>query len=387
MIRSLRKAGFTLIELLVVIAIIAILIGLLLPAVQKVREAAARLQCSNNLHQISLAAHTYHDSFKQLPPGANVSPNGVDANGGAYTYPVPLAGPYTGVLAFLLPYVEQGNIYSALLSTTQANPTKAPGQALFTLNSSAGAWAYNYPPFDFQSGVPSAFQNGTGFPAVCNAHVPIFECPSDNPYDNTTTYPNGGVIDGYWTSKSTDPVPPGQTPSASLWIDFVADYTGFGHELGASNYIGNAGYAGTEDVLVRGTTLQAAQFVGPYGMNSKTKLQSISDGTSNTIAFGETLAGNNIVRDFRLSWMGAGCMPSVYGLPTGSPTDPTHWYTYGSRHGGGIVQFGYCDGSVRSIRNGIPRNAVGVAPSGQYFAFISASGMRDGQVIDFSQLE
>ena len=94
------RHGFTLIELLVVIAIIAILIGLLVPAVQKVREAAARLKCQNNLHQIGIGLHSYHDVNQHFPPGKG--PN--------YVGKVPGAKAYArwGVHAFLLPYIEQG---------------------------------------------------------------------------------------------------------------------------------------------------------------------------------------------------------------------------------------------------------------------------------------
>jgi prepilin-type N-terminal cleavage/methylation domain-containing protein len=132
-----QRTAFTLIELLVVIAIIGILLGLMLPAVQKVRTAVARVQCLNNLRQIALAAQNYETDHRVFPPGLNVSPNSRNRNP-QYNYPPPFAGPYVGVLAYLLPYIEQDNVYNQLPST------------LFDLKTTAGAVMYNNELFDFQ---------------------------------------------------------------------------------------------------------------------------------------------------------------------------------------------------------------------------------------------
>jgi prepilin-type N-terminal cleavage/methylation domain-containing protein len=131
-----RRCGFTLIELLVVIAIIAILIGLLLPAVQKVREAANRIKCMNNLKQLGLAAHHYHDANEHLPPAIGYYP--------------PAAGAFGGYFFHLLPYAEQDNLYrSALGSVTFPQPD--------------GPTTVYYP----------------GNKKVYSQSVPIFLCPSD----------------------------------------------------------------------------------------------------------------------------------------------------------------------------------------------------------------
>jgi len=368
MVRSKQRTGFTLIELLVVIAIIAILIGLLVPAVQKVRDAAARAQCLNNLKQIGLAALNYESSNKRLPPGALLSAN---AKTQGYTAVPPNAGPYTSVLAFLLPYVEQQNVYTGLYN--MLNPTAGYNQAgdMFRFDTTAGAWAYSFPPYDYNTtgGTPAGGANGTGLPPLANTPIAFYVCPSDDA-QNAKIATDGtqyGVIDAYFVRAD-----------GNYYIDYVWDWPKFGHELGASNYVGNAGYLASA----------VGALEGPYYANSKTKITAITDGTSNTIGFGETLASSDVgIRSARLSWMGAGCQATYLGLPAQGKANP---WEFSSRHTG-IVNFAFCDGSVRSLNPGIPGVARSLTPNmttwtDQQKMWIGVTGMQDGTVLNMDML-
>jgi prepilin-type N-terminal cleavage/methylation domain-containing protein/prepilin-type processing-associated H-X9-DG protein len=153
-----RRSAFTLIELLVVIAIIAILIALLVPAVQKVREAASRAQCSNNLKQIGLALHNYHDTKKSFPPGSN--PNGFTA------------------VSLILPYLEQAAVYNQINFGVAATDVSNAGPTGITIPI---LWC----PSDTTNGTPAG-QGGNNYFANYGTSINFFQ-----PHFGSATPANG----------------------------------------------------------------------------------------------------------------------------------------------------------------------------------------------------
>jgi prepilin-type N-terminal cleavage/methylation domain-containing protein len=169
-----KRHGFTLIELLVVIAIIAVLIGLLLPAVQKVREAAARAKCSNNLKQIGLAMHNFHGVYNAFPLGAERT-----------------AGGYWS--AFILPYLEQDAIGRGLIFSEDAGNAQ---------------WADLLPGLS-NANISSSNPTERNI-AACETVVSIYRCPSANVPEHVLDC--SGYVFG--ACRSGCRVPTGQTPPA-----------------------------------------------------------------------------------------------------------------------------------------------------------------------------
>ena len=313
MISARTRRGFTLIELLVVIAIIAVLIGILLPAVQKVREAAANAKCRNNLKQLSLAAHNYHGAQESFPPG------------------VALPGPgarYTSLFVELLPYLEQ---------TALAN-----------------SW-------DFAN--PGANFGGPGTPAA--AVLSIFVCPSQlmaNPLIygaftlGTTAYGGNGGTLSFPSARATNDGIFGYS-SATAWktvtIANVTDGTSttslFGERLVSDGNL---------------DTYQAATFqpTPTPPLQSTNAFSAWAVATGPNSGGGTLLSGSIAINStFPSSYVPPVIPPPP--APPPPPPPPIQWATfgpgvwdrlsaYGSRHTDG-ANFALADGSVRFIRSNI----------------------------------
>jgi prepilin-type N-terminal cleavage/methylation domain-containing protein/prepilin-type processing-associated H-X9-DG protein len=341
MIRSLRRSGFTLIELLVVIAIIAVLIGLLVPAVQKVREAANRMTCTNNLKQIAVAAHHYSDAFQTLPPGFDSQ--------------------HVGVLVRLLPYLEQENQFK--LYSFRPPGTAAPTYIAYWQD------PRNRPPVTGSSTVPRPPN-----PYAGEGNFKILLCPSAPAPESALTV---------WLSHNY-----GQ---ANVHFNGATGFSGSTVSglpgalvLGRTHYLASAG--DTRLILLRGSNPPSGvNCMGLFTYNSRNALSRVADGTSNTILFAECAGGfanTGVGAGWTMETWNFGIWYSQFGIcpnrdpNTGGNCDNStqgrglSWAIAGSLHSGGVVNMAMADGSVRPLN----------APAMDFLSLSYLAGHRDGVV-------
>jgi prepilin-type N-terminal cleavage/methylation domain-containing protein len=334
------RVGFTLIELLVVIAIIAILIGLLLPAVQKVREAAARMSCTNNLKQIALASHNYESAYQCLPAGIV----GAQAN----TLADWSNGPFVGTLFLLLPFMEQDNAFKTAL-------VPPLGVDNYATSTGVDQW------FQYPNG---SYPNVPNYTLSRNNGIRSYKCPSfpDTPGRNV-------VLGG---------------------IQIIIDPSGVYHGFWYDNYIGVEQYQPFQiaNYLAVGGTGKGTVYEGLYFNRSKMKTVNIIDGSSNTLAFGEcsgtrwSVEGAGNPFDYTYGWFGAGTIPASRGLSSGERASIRQFSSYHTA----VTNFALGDGAVRSLQ--IAGGRV-VDQSGNVTAsalYLQMSGTRDGGVLDSAGL-
>jgi len=365
------RRGFTLIELLVVIAIIALLMALLLPAVQKVREAANKMVCASQMRQIGIAMHNYHNDYNRLPPGFL---GGRQAPLGLWTAAL-VNGPRVGALTILLPYVEADNIRNKLGFIDGINSGG--------LSSAENWWIYDTPP-------GTASQNAL----TAQAKIKLFLCPSDT---LATETPTSGVITGmYWFYD-------GSTPNwyvSEPWAGYApASPTPFWTSLGRTNYLPCSGGGGVRGTATAITTDPVSQYEGVFSNRNDITLGQITvqDGTSNTIFLGETLGGSRKPTvDYVIPWIAGAVMSVGAGLGRGADLNEdwapngwdaggagatgAAWWRYSSMHPAG-VQFVFGDGSVRLIRFGNTKPITigwGTNLNNDYMVLLQMAGRKDG---------